>query len=228
LCGVIFSLFSVIFVIVFPSFSYKNGSISSVLLFVRSVSFKSSYRSTPLSIPTGHLRKVDLGFSNLDLVPLSTALPHAPHHRHHWPPLFSMPPSASSSDHHASKRGHYVLEQGHHLQKSGQHVLHAQASIRLPSLLHLPELLLMDFLFFIFYFSFYAVCGILSPHLLWFYLVAETFVSGVDYFLMTNSVMISTVHLPIQPPFGGCNFYLAEVRVGLKGLSRVMPLPVSL
>jgi hypothetical protein len=163
LCGVIFSLFSVIFVIVFPSFSYKNGSISSVLLFVRSVSFKSSYRSTPLSIPPGHLRKVDLGFSNLDLVPLSTALPHAPHHRHHRPPLFSMPPSASSSDHHASKRGHYVLERGHHLPKSGQHVLHAQASLRLPSLLHLSELLLMDFLFFIFYFLFMLFVGYYLP-----------------------------------------------------------------
>jgi len=41
---------------------------------------------------------------------------------------------------------------------------------------------------------------------------------------MTDSIMILAVPPPPQPPIGGCCCYLAKVRVGLKGISRVMPL----
>lgn len=59
---------------------------------------------------------------------------------------------------------------------------------------------------------------------LWFYLIVEPFAFEVCYSLMTDSVMISAVPPPPQPPLGDC--YLTDVQVGLKGFSRVMPLLV--
>jgi hypothetical protein len=56
------------------------------------------------------------------------------------------------------------------------------------------------------------------------YLIVEPFASKVCYSLMTDSIMILAVPPPPQPPIGGCCCYLAKVRVGLKGISRVMPL----
>jgi hypothetical protein len=52
--------------------------------------------------------------------------------------------------------------------KRGKHAPHAQANLWLPPLLHLPVLLLLDFLFFWFsviFFYFSAVCGLLSSWL---------------------------------------------------------------
>lgn len=56
----------------------------------------------------------------------------------------------------------------------------------------------------------------------------EIFVSGVDYSLSTDYVLIFAIHPPLQPHLSGyCSFYLVEVQIGLKGLSIVMLLLAS-
>lgn len=46
------------------------------------------------------------------------------------------------------------------------------------------------------------------------------------FFLMTDHVLCSTVPPP-QPPLSGCCLYLAKIHIGLKDITRVMPLLIS-